>query len=54
MNQEIVKLDRFNGQKYTRWVDKVKFMLVELILCCVLNPDMPSIDLIPEIGKEAY
>ncbi|KAF5775122.1 putative RNA-directed DNA polymerase [Helianthus annuus] len=43
MNQEFVKLDRFDGQNYTRWADKVKFMLVVLKLYYILDPDLPAI-----------
>ncbi|XP_022040365.1 uncharacterized protein LOC110942910 [Helianthus annuus] len=43
MNQEFVKLDRFDGQNYTRWADKVKFMLVVLKLYYILDPNLPEI-----------
>ena len=43
MNQEFVKLDRFDGQNYTRWADKVKFMLVVLKLYYILDPNLPAI-----------
>ncbi|KAM0046470.1 hypothetical protein Hdeb2414_s0009g00316711 [Helianthus debilis subsp. tardiflorus] len=43
MNQEFVKLDKFDGQNYTRWANKVKFMLVVLNLYYILDPDLPII-----------
>jgi len=53
MNQEFVKLDRFDGQNYTRWADKVKFMLMVLKLYYILDPSLPPIpaDPVPEEGK---
>nr|KAJ0188051.1 hypothetical protein LSAT_V11C900477710 [Lactuca sativa] len=38
MNQEFAKLDQFDGQNYTRWAEKVKFMLHVLKLSFVLDP----------------
>ncbi|KAL7595055.1 hypothetical protein Lser_V15G28998 [Lactuca serriola] len=51
MNQEFAKLDQFDGQNYTRWAEKVKFMLHVLKLSFVLDP---KLTLIPEnpIPKE--
>ncbi|KAJ9554969.1 hypothetical protein OSB04_009583 [Centaurea solstitialis] len=43
MNQDIVKLDRFDGQNYTRWVEKVKFLLMFLKLYHILDPNLPPI-----------
>nr|KAJ0210575.1 hypothetical protein LSAT_V11C400180890 [Lactuca sativa] len=53
MNQEFFKLNRFDGQNYTRWADKVKFMLHVLKLAYVLDPKPTPIpvDPIPEVGK---
>ena len=53
MNQEFAKLDRYDGQNYTRWADKVKFMLVVLKLGYVLDPNLTPIpaDPIPVEGK---
>ena len=28
MNQELVKLDRFDGTNFTRWKDKMMFLLI--------------------------
>ena len=54
MNQEIAKLDRFDGCHYTRWADKVKFMLMVIKLYHVLDPNLPAIpiDPIPEPGQQ--
>ncbi|KAK9053659.1 hypothetical protein SSX86_024733 [Deinandra increscens subsp. villosa] len=54
MNQEFVKLDRFDGQNYTRWADKVKFMLIVLKLYYVLDPELAPIPEkpVPKDGKE--
>ncbi|XP_052624872.1 uncharacterized protein LOC128132378 [Lactuca sativa] len=43
MNQEFAKLDQFDGQNYTRWAEKVKFMLHVLKLSFVLDPKLPPI-----------
>ena len=53
MNQEFAKLDRFDGQNYTRWANKVKFMLAVLKLGYVLDPNLTQIpaDPIPVEGK---
>nr|KAJ0208825.1 hypothetical protein LSAT_V11C400163720 [Lactuca sativa] len=53
MNQEFAKLDQFDGQNYTRWFDKVKFMLHVLMPSYVLDPNLTviSVDPISEVGK---
>ena len=53
MYQEFAKLDRFDGQNYTRWADKVKFMLVVLKLGYVMEPNFTPIpvNLTPMEGK---
>ncbi|GJY86030.1 hypothetical protein Tco_0500056 [Tanacetum coccineum] len=38
MNQEFVKLDKFDGCNYTRWADKMKFLLIVLKIFYVLDP----------------
>ena len=43
MNQDFVKLDRFNGTNYTRWKDKMIFLLTTLKIVYVLDPNMPEI-----------
>ncbi|KAI3748019.1 hypothetical protein L6452_10830 [Arctium lappa] len=54
MQQELVKLDNFDGSNYTRWAEKVKFMLMVLKLFFVLDPTLPPIpdNPVPEAGKE--
>ena len=53
MNQEFAKLDQFDGQNYTRWAEKVKFMLHVLKLSFVLDPKLPPIpdNPIPKEGE---
>ena len=53
MSQDFVKLDRFDGQNYTRWADKVKFLLAVLKLSFVLDPELQPIpdNPTPEEGK---
>nr|KAJ0208144.1 hypothetical protein LSAT_V11C500251290 [Lactuca sativa] len=53
MNQEFVKLDRFDGQNYTHWADKFKFMFHVLKLAYVLDLNFTPIpaDPISEAGK---
>src|SRR3954466_7658332 len=43
MNQDLVKLDRFDGTNYTRWQDKMTFLLTALKIQYVLDPDLPPI-----------
>ncbi|GJW36954.1 hypothetical protein Tco_0059874 [Tanacetum coccineum] len=38
MNLEFVKLDKFDGCNYTRWADKMKFLLIILKIFYVLDP----------------
>ncbi|KAI3734277.1 hypothetical protein L6452_13742 [Arctium lappa] len=54
MQQELVKLDSFDGSSYTRWAEKVKFMLMVLKLFFVLDPTLPPIpdNPVPEAGRE--
>nr|KAJ0204686.1 hypothetical protein LSAT_V11C500252470 [Lactuca sativa] len=53
MDQEFAKLDGFDGQNYTCWVDKVKFMLHVLKLAYVLDLKLAPITIYPilEVGK---
>nr|KAJ0185231.1 hypothetical protein LSAT_V11C900462940 [Lactuca sativa] len=53
MNQEFAKLDQFEGQNYTRWAEKVKFMLHVLKLSFVLDPKLAPIleNPIPKEGE---
>ncbi|XP_050918443.1 uncharacterized protein LOC127135857 [Lathyrus oleraceus] len=43
MNQDLVKLDRFDGTNYTRWQDKITFLLTALKIQYVLDPDLETI-----------
>ncbi|XP_050890241.1 uncharacterized protein LOC127095614 [Lathyrus oleraceus] len=43
MNQDLVKLDRFDGTNYTRWQDKMTFLLTALKVHYVLDPDLQPI-----------
>ncbi|GKD45818.1 copia-like retrotransposon [Tanacetum coccineum] len=53
MNQECVKLDKFDGCTYTRWAEKIKFLLIVLKIYYVLDPELPPIPAnpVPEPGK---
>lgn len=53
MNQEFAKINWFDGQKYTRWANKLKFMLHVLKLTYVLDLKLALIPVnpIPEAGK---
>ena len=35
LNHELVKLDRFDGTNFSRWKDKMKFLLTALKLFCL-------------------
>ncbi|CAI9267909.1 unnamed protein product [Lactuca saligna] len=52
----VAKLDRFDGQNYTRWTDKVRFMLNVLKLAYVLDPKLNLIHANPihEEGKTVH
>ena len=43
MNQDLIKLDRFDGTNFTRWQDKLKFLLTALKIFYVLDPDLQPI-----------
>ena len=43
MNQDFVKLDRFDGINYTCWKDKMLFFLTALKVGYVLDPNLPQI-----------
>ena len=49
MNQDLVKLDRFDGMNFTRWQVKLKFLLTVLKILYVLDPELA---LIPEPTNE--
>ena len=49
MNQDFVKLDKFDGSNFIRWQDKMKFLLTTLKIFYVLDPNLQPIpDLTPE------
>ena len=37
MNQDLVRLDRFDGSNFTRWQDKIKFLLIILKIFYILD-----------------
>ncbi|XP_050920537.1 uncharacterized protein LOC127138188 [Lathyrus oleraceus] len=43
MNQNLIKLDRFEGTNYTRWQDKMAFLLTALKVHYVLDPNVTPI-----------
>jgi hypothetical protein len=43
MNQDFVKLDRFDGTNFTRWKDKLMFLLTALKISYVLDPNLPKL-----------
>ncbi|XP_031374141.1 uncharacterized protein LOC116188810 [Punica granatum] len=59
MNQEFVKLNRFDGTNFNRWKDKMLFLLTVLNVAYVLDPNLqpledPAPDATPqEIAKVA-
>ncbi|KAK3037986.1 hypothetical protein RJ639_031573 [Escallonia herrerae] len=40
MNQDFVKLDRFDGNNYARWKDKMMFLLTALRISYILDPEL--------------
>ncbi|KAL6346382.1 hypothetical protein AAG906_033178 [Vitis piasezkii] len=40
MNQNLVRLDRFDGSNFTRWQDKVRFLLTALKIFYILDPTL--------------
>ena len=43
LNQDFVKLDRFNGKNFNRWKDKMIFLLTNFNVAYVLNPKLEVI-----------
>ncbi|XP_020242811.1 uncharacterized protein LOC109821027 [Asparagus officinalis] len=44
MNQDMVKLDRFDGNNFSRWQDKMMFLLTALEISYILNPNLQPIE----------
>lgn len=40
INQDFVKLDRFNGTNFNRWQDKMMFLLTALKISHILDPEL--------------
>lgn len=40
LNQDVYKLDKFDGTNFTRWKDKMRFMLTVLNVLYVLDPEL--------------
>ncbi|KAK3003720.1 hypothetical protein RJ639_019326 [Escallonia herrerae] len=40
MNQDLVKLDRFDDNNYARWKDKMMFLLTTLRISYILDPEL--------------
>ena len=40
INQDFVKLDKFDSSNFIRWQDKIKFLLTALKIFYVLNPNL--------------
>ena len=43
LDHELVKLDRFDGTNFTRWQDKMKFLLTALKIFYVFDPSLMPI-----------
>ncbi|PKI62897.1 hypothetical protein CRG98_016734 [Punica granatum] len=53
MNQEFVKLNRFDDKNFNRWKDKMLFLLTVLNVAYVLDPNLqPLEDPAPEATPE--
>ncbi|GAV60169.1 UBN2_2 domain-containing protein [Cephalotus follicularis] len=66
MNQDMVKLDRFDGNNFARWQDKMIFLLTALKIYYILDPNLlpieehvptddgtqPSVEAIDKVIKE--
>ena len=47
MNQDFVKLDKFDGSNFIRWQDKMKFLLTALKIFYVLDPICSQYQILP-------
>ncbi|KAK1398893.1 hypothetical protein POM88_008756 [Heracleum sosnowskyi] len=52
MNQDMVKLDRFDGSNFLRWQDKMKFLLTALKIFYILATDFPPIPEDPKPSED--
>ena len=43
INQDFVKLDKFDGTNFTRWKDKLKFLLTALKIAYILDPNLSKL-----------
>lgn len=43
MNQDLVRLDRFDGRFFVQWQQKIKFFLTTLKLAYILEDNLPPI-----------
>ncbi|XP_058211435.1 uncharacterized protein LOC131323598 [Rhododendron vialii] len=54
MNQDLIKLDQFDGNNFTRWKDKMIFLLTALKLYYILDPNTQPIPDPPESGADKF
>ena len=57
MNQDFIKLDRFDGTNFNRWKDKMQFLLTAMKISYLLDPTLapvspPANDVSDEINAE--
>uniref|UniRef100_A0A2N9FAK9 Zinc finger, CCHC-type n=1 Tax=Fagus sylvatica TaxID=28930 RepID=A0A2N9FAK9_FAGSY len=43
MNQDFVKQDKFDGTNFTRWKDKLMFLLTTLKIVYILDPNLSKL-----------
>ena len=43
MNQDLVRLDHFDGSSFTHWQDKLHFLLTALKIIYILYPNLPPL-----------
>ena len=49
INLDLVRINRFDGSNFTRWHNKVRFLLIALQIILILDLDLP---LLPEPAGE--
>ncbi|KAG5539189.1 hypothetical protein RHGRI_019676 [Rhododendron griersonianum] len=54
MNQDLIKLDQFDGNNFSRWKDKMIFLLTALKLYYILDPNTQPIPDPPESGADKF